>query len=686
MSVDLPILWIVAGGMAAFTAWLLKRGSTMKTLTDAGIVLFLLVMMASMFVSAVIYLYVPTFITIFELVALNMITMSIGLIPILAALFRGDRQLDETRKGSPVSSRYLVIGAIIILALLAEVFMGWTFAILSGVTSVSTQSVFSALIDSMSTYWFIFTMAGEMAVTLILVGRNFPITFRLLVAIQTVLMVVSPTAIANSTWAWDTVVGNCAVMIVAVIVMLEYVFRNKAMTRGASNYIIRLISAYGLMMIGLFVWQLYGDVTIFVLSVVAEMSIYYVVVLDEKYLSRPPLLNWQSRQLWAFALLGGIFVAEFFMGGVLDVMANGVGYFTTLPFVALSGSVLNVLGAALFDFIVGVGSVTASVWFLAMMGVEMGALVVFKIKYARETETKMRLVLMLAAYAIYAIWLPSFVFSANLPDVPWIGWSMGIGTAGALTPGIVLAALVLTYVISGGISFLFGSRNVCSVLCTAAPMYQGTTYDAMSTFNRTSKIGRHNLTSHATRSFTVVSALVWISLLGSAVLSYLTSVGVLNITFFSDDISYFFYAFYFSFLWYLVWVLTPFLGTYGCVTTGMCGWGTFNGLVSRIGMFRLKVKDSNTCINCKTKDCAKVCPTGQTDLPGQFIDSGEFRSFKCVGIGDCVSACPYENIYFFDVRNWVRKKLNKPLPPLATPVKTEPLESPIDFGTLSKSE
>ena len=83
MIVDLPLLWLIAGAMAVFTAWLLKKGSTMKTLTDAGVVLFLFVMMASMFVSAVVYLYVPTFVTIFELVALNMISMSLGLIPIL---------------------------------------------------------------------------------------------------------------------------------------------------------------------------------------------------------------------------------------------------------------------------------------------------------------------------------------------------------------------------------------------------------------------------------------------------------------------------------------------------------------------------------------------------------------------------------------------------------------------------
>jgi polyferredoxin len=242
-------------------------------------------------------------------------------------------------------------------------------------------------------------------------------------------------------------------------------------------------------------------------------------------------------------------------------------------------------------------------------------------------------------------------------------------------------ALVLTYVVSGGISFLFGSRNVCSVLCTAAPMYQGTTYDAMSAFNRTSAIGRHNLGSRAPDSFRIVSALVWVSLLGSAALSYLTSIGVINIAFFGDDISYFFYAFYFSFLWYLIWVLTPFVGTYGCVTTGMCGWGTFNGLISRLGMFRLKVRSIDTCIDCKTRDCAKVCPTGQTDLPGQFIGTGEFRSYKCIGVGDCVTACPYENISFFDVRHWLRGKLKRSLP-----VKQGPSISPIEFNVKIQRE
>ncbi|HXW37413.1 MAG TPA: 4Fe-4S dicluster domain-containing protein, partial [Nitrososphaerales archaeon] len=250
----------------------------------------------------------------------------------------------------------------------------------------------------------------------------------------------------------------------------------------------------------------------------------------------------------------------------------------------------------------------------------------------------------------------------------------------------VLLALLGTYLISGGLSFLFGSRNVCSVFCTAALMYQGTAYDAMSSFNRTSKIGRHLLTSRISNAYKIVISLVWISLLVTAALSYLTSVGVIKVSIFGQDPSGFFYGFYFGFLWYAVWIMIPFVGTYGCATTGMCGWGSFNQLISRFGLFRLKVKDGNTCMDCKTKDCTKVCPVGLTDMPGAFIDSGEFKSYKCIGVGDCVSACPYNNIFFFDVRNWIRMKLNMPLPPLSQPITMGASESPLEFNSQPRDE
>ncbi|PSO04348.1 hypothetical protein B9Q04_19490 [Candidatus Marsarchaeota G2 archaeon BE_D] len=188
-------------------------------------------------------------------------------------------------------------------------------------------------------------------------------------------------------------------------------------------------------------------------------------------------------------------------------------------------------------------------------------------------------------------------------------------------------------------------------------MYQGTFYDVMKSFNRTTKMGRKLLGSRITKTYKVVSTLVWISLVAAATVSYLNSTGRINLTVYGEDAAQFLYSFYFNFLWYIVFMLIPFIGTYGCVTTGMCHWGMTNQWISRLGFFRLKVKDRNICMKCPTKDCSKACPVGNTDMPGQFIAKGEFRASKCIGVGDCVESCPYGNIYFYDVRNWLREKL-----------------------------
>jgi len=76
----------------------------------------------------------------------------------------------------------------------------------------------------------------------------------------------------------------------------------------------------------------------------------------------------------AFAIVFSTFVMEFFMGAVLDfvngVFSAGVNGFIsslTLPWLA-PNTPLNVL----WDGVDIVGSVLGSVWFLIMMGIEMG--------------------------------------------------------------------------------------------------------------------------------------------------------------------------------------------------------------------------------------------------------------------------------------------------------------------------
>lgn len=662
------LLWGIAVAMAAVTSWLVKRTIFAKTTSDRALVFYLLVTMASMFGGAIIYLLSPSITSIVEAVGLNAVLMTGGIIVVLR--FWTERLIDETPEGnitqvtgaqqaapessSAIGSSIATRVVAIFLVLLNEFLMGWTFVLASGTTTGTAISTFDRVIGS---DWFIFTMALEMILSIYMLRNILPRNFFFIVMFQSVIMFFAPTAIDAGSWVTASIYLGSAAMIGLLIFFYEYLFNHRAISVGIRQYLVALISIYALMMFGLYVWLVQGSSFFFVASVIAEMVLYFNAILAGKSIEAPPLKSWMQEPWWVFAFLGMTFVAEYFMGGLFDIEYYGISFVSNISLAPITGSVLNLIGAVFYDFISYFGTITGSAWFLIMMGIEMGALVVFKIRITRELETKLRLVLVLVAYFVYSIALPSFILS-NPASVPFVGWSMGIGTGGAVAPA-VLGAILGTYLITGVLSFLFGSRQTCSLFCTAALMYQGTFYDSMKEFNRTSTIGKKFLTSRISNLYKVIASLVIISILVAAVVSYLNSVGIISVSFFGTDIAYFLYVFYFNFLWYIIFITIPFVGVYGCVSTGMCHIGLFNQFVSRFGLFRIKVKDPMQCVNCETKDCAKACPVGLTDLPGHFIKSGEFRSHKCIGVGDCVSACPYQNEYFYDVRGWFREKLGK---------------------------
>jgi polyferredoxin len=536
--------------------------------------------------------------------------------------------------------------------------MGWAFQLASGgfpaLQAVGAIPLISAVIGS---YWFLFTMAIEMSLTAFLLRSKIPRPFLVVIGFQSAIMFLSPTAFADPGWVSASVFGGSIAMVILFIYVFEHLARNPMVDRRLSGYLMLLLGAYAVMMAGLYLWELDASETLFALSILLEMGIYLGVVLGSGAVTS--MKTWKSDPWWVLGLLSALFVGEFFMGALLYAQINGAQtLIANANLVPISGGALGVLSSGGFDFIALFSVVTLSPWFLIMMGAEMGALVVFRIREVKELETRVRLGMVLLAYAVYSLYLPSFLIPGDaLPKIPFVGWSMGVGTAGAVAPD-VLAALLGTYLVSGALSFLFGSRQVCSVFCTAALMYQGTFYDSLKTFNRTSTVGRKLLTSRFSDLYRVIFSVVWVSLIAAVVVSYLDSTGILGFSIFGNDPVAFLYTFYFGFLWYLIFVTIPFVGTYGCVTMGWCHWGTFNQLVSRLGFFKLKVRDPNICVTCETKDCAKACPVGLTDLPGNFIAKGEFKSSKCIGIGDCVGACPYSNEYFFDVRGWARMRFS----------------------------
>jgi len=132
-------------------------------------------------------------------------------------------------------------------------------------------------------------------------------------------------------------------------------------------------------------------------------------------------------------------------------------------------------------------------------------------------------------------------------------------------------------------------------------------------------------------------------------------------------------------LWFAMFVSTPYLGTYSCATTGVCHWGSLSVPFARVSFFRLRVRDRSVCQRCTKLDCAKACPVGLVDMPFYLRTPGEFRSTKCVGVGDCVGACPYGNLYDQDVCSRIsrvlvrrRRDVSSPRLPMATAARAPP--------------
>jgi len=594
----------------------------------------------------------------------------------LAVFFSSSNQTTEVLALAS-NSAYMVIGLVSILMRMNRgvgvKVRNWVTLLVFAVTMALSEALMGEAFYAMSTghlgnpllgvenYWYFGVMISEMAFTLLYSWRTLTQPLKNFLTVALPIMAIAPVILpSNPSFVTDVVWLNASLMIVATVLIYEALYRSRLRPVQETMTSLELMLIFTAMMAGIFFYYLLGSWYLFDFSMIAGMSWFiYRALVGPSHIKG----NYTRDSKWTFSFVALTFVMEWLMGGVLDfvsgILTPGLsGFLSSLSLGFVNPSTDFGIGA-LFDFLSIVGTVTGSLWFLIMMGSEMGLLAVFRIWQVRLRENKFRLALMVSAYAIYTIYLPYFSpLSSRIDYIPYM-WSMGLGTLGPVTPQYLFTGIIGTYVVSAVLSFLFGSRQICSVTCTAPTMYQGTFYDSLKTFNRSSKLGRKTLTSRLRPWYKVIALSVWGTLLASGVISYLDQVGVLNITLFGVDPTEFLYSFYFNFLWYIVFISIPFMGSYACVTQGWCSWGTFNQFFGSLGFFRLKVRDPAICLSCKTVDCAKACPVGLTDMRASFIEKGEFKSFKCIGVGDCAEACPYDNIIFYDVRSWVRERFGK---------------------------
>src|SRR5208282_719021 len=165
-------------------------------------------------------------------------------------------------------------------------------------------------------------MSAEMILTAVLLRNRLSLPIFVVLASQAFIMLFSPPALDWAPWTALSIYASCVAMIVLFVYLMEHLYHHHQLGVGFSTYLVELLAIYGVMMAGLFFWLYYGNGSVFALSIALEMVVFFGAVVRPERLSAELAPPWQLRPNWAFSVLALIFVAELFMGAVLDVQVD----------------------------------------------------------------------------------------------------------------------------------------------------------------------------------------------------------------------------------------------------------------------------------------------------------------------------------------------------------------------------
>lgn len=654
------LIWVLTTvfAMTGFLSYVLvyiNRNLKSLTFRQYSVSVLVLVMMASMLNSLVFYLDTSrSFIDAVVAVNISMVEMTGAILFLLWKVFTGKHASTGSGFAALIAS----------LVLWNEISMGMLLFSLAYPGSITgyTGSALSFIPfffgSSLNTYLFIAPMAAEMAILLVLFHRKGETVPFYVVLIAMALA--SPVIAGGESSVIAGLIATTFAMITFMIYFFEMIVRKKhSMRRSTKKWLVWIFSLLAFMMLGEFLgtvlnysfpvsWSVYAT------GMAASMFLYFYMNFSIPE-DKGERTGWAKDRKFLFLILLLAFISEWFAGAALSFAVPGYPAPGHRGFEAFSDALGGVNAftpaSSLFDSIFLIGSVTNGFWFLLIMGLEMGALVLLRTRTIQWREKRINLYLALTAFALYTLYYPNFGNTHLFRILPF--WA-NVGSLDSLFPFMVFS-LAGSYVLYAILALLFGRRSYCSTLCPSAMMYGGTLGQSMISFNYESKFSRKHIGSRYRRSLYPVIYNSWILIIIAAAISY-AGYGGTHFSLWGVDVSVFYSFFVWNTLWYVFFITIPFAGMSPCRRYGWCTTGTFVGFFSRIGLFRLKVHSVQTCVTCPDKPCVSACEVGLGDLPGQFIKTGEFRSSKCVGSGSCVIACPYDNIYFYDIRTFLKER------------------------------
>jgi polyferredoxin len=578
---------------------------------------------------------------------LMMIPMPAPFLWMMAALYKWEQKRLPARGGLwPL----LLVGAL----LANELFMAIAFSIGTGGPTTPLAAVVGSALNSV---WFVVPMIATMVALLAWVPVS-PFERRVLAGL-TAAMAVAPLFALSPILAAAVM---AAVMTGAFIVIFEELGRRTGVPASELLLAVGVAAGFAAMAVAELLTLLdpgwAPDGLPFAVTSVALMF-GEALVLVRRGMSATespasPPEPWTASARKVTALLGFGFAADWFMAaGILVALGGFAGL--SLPGFGPSLS-MGVVTPGLVAGILVLSFVTASPFFLGLMGLEMGALVLRRIQRNRHAAQRARLSLALGTYGVYTVLAPALIGGWTLLPGTW----PNVGAFGPVAPQFLLA-IVGSYAIFGSVVFLFGRRAYCSVVCTSAVMYGGTLPQALIPTIREAPLARRNVLGSRWRGASrYVAGSAW-ALFGIVIgLSLASSLGVGPFQLGGVDLAVLYAAAVWNCVWYLAFVAIPFLGMSPCRNWGFCTTGTLYGAISVFGFYRKEVFDKTTCQKCVTRDCGKACEVGLVDMPAALARDGRFRSIKCVGAHDCQEACPYGNLISRDVRDPIRSLLGLP--------------------------